>query len=263
MLGLLGLLIINARKISDLVKENISFTIVLKENIKEADIRGLQKDLDASGYVKSSEYIDKERAAKEFQQELGDDFESFLGFNPLQSTIEVKLIASYANPDSISVIEKELQKNTQVSEVYYQKSLVHLVNENVKKISLILLIFSGLLFIIAISLINNTIRLSVYAKRFLINTMQLVGATSSFIRRPFLYICIIHGIIGATIAISLLVAFLFWAEKQVQDIIVLTDFYSIFALCTGLLFLGIIINVISTFFAVTKFLRLQTDDLYY
>jgi cell division transport system permease protein len=263
MLGLLGMLLINARKISDLVKENIGFTVVLNENIKEADIRGLQKNLEATRYVKSTEYIDKDRAAKEFQQELGDDFVSFLGYNPLLSTIEVKLYANYANPDSIAVIEKELRKYEQVNDVHYQKSLVHLVNENVKKIGLIILIFSGLLFIVAISLINNTIRLSIYAKRFLINTMQLVGATSSFIRRPFIFRSIIHGIAGATIAVSLLIIFLFWAEKQMQDIIVLTDFYSIFALCSGLLFLGIIINIISTYFAVNKFLRLQTDDLYY
>jgi cell division transport system permease protein len=263
MLGLLGMLLINTRKISDLVKENIGFTVVLKENIKEADIRGLQKNLDATRYVKSTEYIDKDRAAKEWQQELGDDFINTCGYNPLLSTIEVKLYARYANSDSIAIIEKELQKYEQVSEVHYQKSLVHLVNENVRKISIIILIFSGLLFVIAISLINNTIRLSIYAKRFLINTMQLVGATSSFIRKPFIYRSIFNGIIGATIAILLLIIFLFWAEKQMQDIVVLTDFYSIFALCIALLFLGIVINTISTFFAVSKFLRLPTDDLYY
>jgi cell division transport system permease protein len=263
MLGLLGMLLINTKKISDLVKENIGFTVVLKENIKEADIRGLQKNLDATRYVKSTEYIDKDKAAKEFQQELGDDFVSFLGYNPLLSTIEVKLFAKYANSDSINIIEKELLKYEQVSEVHYQKSLVHLVNENVKRISLIILIFSGLLFIIATSLINNTIRLSIYAKRFIINTMQLVGATNSFIRKPFIYRSIFNGIIGAVIAISLLLIFLFWAEKQIQDIIVLTDFYSIFVLCIGLLFIGIVINTISTYFAVSKFLRLYTDDLYY
>jgi cell division transport system permease protein len=263
MLGLLGMLLINTKKISDLVKENIGFTVVLKENIKEADIHGLQKNLDATRYVKSTEYIDKDKAAKEFQQELGDDFVSFLGYNPLLSTIEVKLFAKYANSDSIAIIEKELMKYEQVSEVHYQKSLVHLVNENVKRISLIILIFSGLLFIIAISLINNTIRLSIYAKRFIINTMQLVGATNSFIRKPFIYRSIFNGIIGAGIAISLLLVFLFWAEKQMQDIIVLTDFYSIFVLCIGLLFIGIVINTISTYFAVSKFIRLHTDDLYY
>jgi len=263
MLGLLGILVLNTQKISDMVKENIGFTVVLKENIKEADIRGLQKNLDATRYVKSTEYIDKDKAAKEFQEELGDDFVDFLGYNPLLSTIEVKLYANYANTDSIAVIEKELQKYEQVSEVHYQKSLVHLINENVKRISFIILIFSSLLFVIAISLINNTIRLSIYAKRFLINTMQLVGATSTFIRRPFIYQSILNGIVGAAISISLIIFTLFWVEKQLEGLITLTDFYTVFTLCIFVLFLGIIINTISTFFAVNKFLRLHTDELYY
>lgn len=262
MLGLLGTLLINAKKISDMVKENIDFKVVLKENIKEADARNLQKNLEATRYVKSSKYIDKDQAAKIMQQDLGDDFD-FLGSVPFFPTIEIMLHANYANQDSIAKIEKELLKNEQISEVHYQKSLVHLVNENLKKIGVVLLIFIGVLFIIAISLINNTIRLSVYAKRFLINTMQLVGATSSFIRKPFIIRSIIHGIVGAAIAIALLVIFLIWAEDQVKELIELTDYYSVFLLCSGLLFMGIFINMISTFFAVTKFLRLQTDDLYY
>lgn len=263
MLGLIGILLINTHQISVIVKENIGFSVILKETVKEADILRLQKSLDASRFVKSTEYITKEKAAREFQQELGEDFVSFLGFNPLLSSIEVKLFADYANADSIAMIEKELQKYEPVKEVYYQKSLVHLINENVKKISIIILIFSGFLFIIAISLINNTIRLSIYSKRFLINTMQLVGATNSFIRKPFLYRSILNGVYGASLAIGLIVGFLFWAEDQLQDIVKLTDLNSTFLLCLALLVLGIVINIISTFFAVNKFLRLNTEDLYY
>jgi cell division transport system permease protein len=263
MLGLIGVLLLNTRKISNIVKENIGFSVILKESVKEADILQLQKNLDASRYIKFTEYITKDRAAKEFQQELGEDFVSFLGFNPLLSSIEVKLFAAYANEDSIAKIEKEIRKYDQVKDVYYQKSLVNLVNDNVKKISFIILIFCCTLFVIAISLINNTIRLSVYSKRFIINTMQLVGATKSFIRKPFLYRSVLHGIYGAGIAIIMIVFTLFWAEKQLEDIVKLTEFNSIFILCGFLLVLGIIINIISTWFAVNKYLRLRTEDLYY
>ncbi len=263
MLGLVGILFLNTHKISEIVKENIGFSVIMKEGIKEADILRLQKNLDATRFVKSTEYITKERAAKEFQQELGEDFVSFLGYNPLLSSIEVKLFAKYANTDSVAMVEKELKTLDQVKEIYYQKSLVHLIDQNVQKISFIILLFCALLFVIAISLINNTIRLSVYSRRFLINTMQLVGATSSFIRKPFLYKSILHGIYGTLIAVSLIVLTLYWAENQLEDIVKLTDFTSIFLLCLSLLCMGIVINLISTYFAVNKYLKLKTDDLFY
>jgi cell division transport system permease protein len=263
MLGWIGTLILNTHKLSNYVKENIGFTIFLKETVKEADIFRLQKNLDATRYIKSTEYITKEQATKNFQQEMGEDFVSFLGYSPLLSSIEVKLYADYANQDSISMIEKELQKYEQVKEVFYQKSLVHLINENVRKISFTILVFCGLLFIIAISLINNTIRLSIYAKRFLINTMQLVGATKSFVRRPFLLKSALHGIYGASIAISLTLPSLYWADKQLKDIVSFTEINSVLILCFLQLFVGIVINLISTWFSVNKFLRLRTDDLYY
>lgn len=263
MLGLIGILLLNAQRISVNVKENIGFSIILNENVKEADIFKFQKMLDAKRYIKSTEYITKEKAAKEFQKELGEDFVSFLGFNPLLSSIEVKLYANYANPDSISMIENDLRKFEPVKEIYYQKSLVHLINENMRKISTLILLFCGLLCIVAISLINNTIRLSIYSKRFIINTMQLVGATRAFIRKPFMYQSIMHGIFGATIAIGLILTALYWAEKQLQDIVQLTDLNLIFVLCVGLLFIGIFINLISTFFAVNKYLKMRTNDLFY
>ncbi len=263
MLGLIGILLLNAQRISVNVKENIGFSIILNENVKEADIFKFQKMLDAKRYIKSTEYITKEKAAKEFQKELGEDFVSFLGFNPLLSSIEVKLYANYANPDSISMIENDLRKFEPVKEIYYQKSLVHLINENMRKVSTLILLFCGLLCIVAISLINNTIRLSIYSKRFIINTMQLVGATRAFIRKPFMYQSIMHGIFGATIAIGLILTALYWAEKQLQDIVQLTDLNLIFVLCVGLLFIGIFINLISTFFAVNKYLKMRTNDLFY
>ena len=197
LLGLIGILLINAKRLSDHVKENIGFTIILNENVKEVDILRLQKSLDAQEYVKSTEYISKEEAASELTEELGEDFIEFLGYNPLGATIDVRFYAGYANPDSISFIEGQINSFEEVKEVFYQKSLLHLVNENIRKISFIILLFSALLFLIAVALINNTIRLSVYSRRFLINTMKLVGATRTFIRRPFLYRSAGHGILAA------------------------------------------------------------------
>ncbi|MFO7828598.1 MAG: permease-like cell division protein FtsX [Bacteroidales bacterium] len=263
MLGVLGLLILNAKRLSDYVKENIGFSIILKENVKEVDVILLQKSLDAAAYVKSTQYITKEQAAKELQEDLGENFIEFLGYNPLLASIEVHLYADYANPDSIRVIENDFQQFEQIKEVFYQKSLVSLVNENIRKISLIILVFSSLLFLIAIALINNTIRLSVYSKRFIINTMQLVGATRGFIRRPFLYRSAWQGVVAALLAVGLLVGVLYLAQKEFKEIVSFQDVEIIGSLFLGVLIIGIIINWISTFFAVTKYLRMNVDKLYY
>ena len=263
MLGLIAILLLNTHKISVYVKENIGFSVILKESVKEADRLQLQKNLDASRFIKSTEFISKEMAAKEFQQELGEDFVSFLGFNPLLPSIDVKLYAAYANRDSIVMVKKEIQKYEQVKEVYYQESLLNKINDNVQKISLTILIFCGTLFFIAISLINNTIRLSVYSKRFIINTMQLVGATKSFIRKPFLYRSVLQGIYCSGIAITILLFFLNWLERQLEGIVKLNELSTIFILCTTLLCIGICINFISTWFSVNKYLRLSTEELYY
>jgi len=263
MLGVLGLLILNAQRLSEYVKENIGFSIILKENVKEVDVILLQKTLDAAEYVKSTKYITKEQAAKELQEDLGENFIEFLGYNPLLASIEVHLYADYANPDSIKIIEQDFQQYEQIKEVFYQKSLVSLVNENIRKISFIILIFSGLLFLIAIALINNTIRLSVYSKRFIINTMQLVGATRGFIRRPFLFRSVWQGIVAALLAIGLLNGVLYLAQKEFKEVINFQDIEIIGVLFLGVLFIGIIINWISTFFAVSKYLRMNVDKLYY
>ncbi|MFC2087481.1 cell division protein FtsX, partial [Bacteroidota bacterium] len=193
LLGIMGLLLMNAKRLSDYVKENIGFTLFLNDGVKEADIIRVQKILDASGYVKETEFISKERAAQILQEDLGEDFIEFLGYNPLSASIDVKLFARYANPDSLAKIENEFKRFPIVNEIYYQENLLHLVNENVSKISIAILLFSGLLLLISLTLINNTIRLSVYSKRFIINTMQLVGATGAFIRRPFLLKAALHG----------------------------------------------------------------------
>jgi cell division transport system permease protein len=263
LLGLIGLLLLNARKLSDHVKENIGFSIFLKENIREVDIIRLQKRLDAMSFIKSTKYITKEEAVKEYQAELGEDFTEFLGYNPLPASIEVRFIAQFANPDSIARIEKEILNWEEVSEVFYQKSLIHLVNDNIRKISLIIFAFSGLLFLIALALINNTIRLSVYSKRFIIKTMQLVGANKSFIRRPFLKKSAVHGIYAAIITLLLLTAVIYFAQKELPGIVGFSDPEILGVLFCSVIILGIIFNWISTFFAVNKFLRMRSDDLYY
>lgn len=262
MLGMLGLIILNARQLSDRVKENIGFSIIMKEGVREAGIIQLQKTLDASDFVKSTEYITREKAAERMQEDLGEDFISFLGYNPLLPSIELRLSAEYTNIDSLMVIEEKLLANENVKEVWYQKSLVHLINRNIRIISLVLLAFSLLLLLIAIALINNTIRLSVYSRRFLIRSMQLVGATQSFIRRPFIIQGIMQGVYAALIAILMLMGILYLIQNQLPEFISIKDLQMILSLFGIVLILGLIISGVSNWFAVRKYLRMRTDDLY-
>jgi cell division transport system permease protein len=197
------------------------------------------------------------------KEELGEDFVEFVGYNPLLSSIEVKLSAQWANPDSMASIEAEIMNFPNVKEVYYQKNLLHAVNENIRNITFILGLFSLLLLLIAIALINNTIRLSIYAKRFLIRTMQLVGAARGFIRKPFILLSILHGLAGATIAIILLSCLIYFLNDELDGIIGFSDVYHIGILFVFVTLIGILITFISTFFAVNKYLRLKTDKLYY
>ena len=263
MLGLLGLTVLHARKLSDYVKENIGFRVYMKSTVREAGIMQLQKILDATEYVKSTEYITPEQAAEELSRDLGEDFIDFLGYNPLPPAIDLRLKASYANVDSLEMIETELMKNEDVKEVFYVKSLVHLINSNIRKISILLLGFSGLLLIIAIALINNTIRLSVYSKRFIIRSMQLVGATQSFIRRPFIFKGIAQGFYSALITLLLLTGILYWLRNEYPELMELQDLELLLALYGLVILLGIIISWSSTYFAVRKYLRIKGDNLYY
>ena len=261
--GLVALLMLHARKLSDYVKENISFTVIINKNVKSADIIEIQKKLDANPYVKSTEFITEDKAAQMFQKDLGEDFVKTLGYNPLNNSIEVHLKAEFANADIFSKIEKDLLKNENVKEVYYQKSLVNLVNDNIKKISLVILSFCLLLLLIAIALINNTIRLSVYSKRFLIKTMQLIGATESFIRWPFLRSSLIYGLISSFLSILMLLVVVFISRKQIPDIVSLQNIDMFLILFGSVIITGIIISVLSTYLAVHKFLKSKVDTLYY
>lgn len=261
-LGLLGLIVMHARKLSEHVKENIGFSIVIMDNARNAEISQLQKTLEILPAVKSTEFISSDKAAEDLMTELGEDFVGFLGYNPLFPSIEVKLHAAWANPDSLTVFEGEVLKSRIVKEVDYQKNLVHIVNENVRKIGIFLFLFGALLLVIAFSLINNTIRLSVFSKRFLIKSMQLVGATQSFIRKPFVIKGIIQGIIGAAISIALLLLSLYAAQKSVPELINFQDIEMLFTMFALVIFLGIIVSWISTHFAVKKYLHIKTDHLY-
>jgi cell division transport system permease protein len=264
MLGIVGLLVLNVNSLSVYIKENMRFSLIIHENVKDADIRKFQKTLDSYSYIKSTEYITSDEAAAMLEEELGENFLETLGYNPLSPTINVYLIADYANPDSIKMVEQEFLSHSDiVQEVSYQQNLVQLINDNVSKISLTLLIFSIILFIISFALLNNTIRLMIYSKRFIINTMKLVGATRSFIRKPFLISGIIQGIISAFIAIICLGIMIHFANEELKEIITLIDYKTIGLLFIIVLILGIVLSLISTYFAVNKYLRIKSSNLYY
>lgn len=262
LLGMVGLLLINGRNIRKQVMESIGFNVILKENVKEADIYQLQKILDSREFILSTEYITKEEAAMETEQMLGEDFIRFLGYNPLPPSIRVRLHQPWANPDSVMIIEQDLMKYNSIEEVYYKKSLLYAVNENIRQITLVILGFSILLALISVTLINNTIRLTIYSKRFVINTMQLVGATRRFIRIPFLYRSAASGFTGSLVALAILFGMIYLLQDEFEGVISLRDYDMLALLALGVILTGIILNWISTFFAVNKFLNMKTDKLY-
>ena len=262
MLGLLGLLLLNTKKLSDYAKENIGFSIMIKEGIRESEIMAFVKKLDMEEYVKSTEYIPKEKAAVQLKKELGEDFIGFLGYNPLLPTIDLRIKASYTSLESVNKIEKKLLANPEVKEVFYQKDLLEMVNQNMERISLIILGFSTVLMIIAIALINNTIRLSVYSRRFVIRTMGLVGATRGFIRKPFLRNGIIDGFISAIVAIGLIMLVIYFLFQEIPELIQMVDLKLYICLVITILLLGILISWFCTWLSVRKYLHMKTDELY-
>ena len=261
-LGLLSLFLINAQRLTNYVKENIGFSIMIKENIKEIELIEFNKILDGESFTKSTEFISKEAATKDLESELGEDFVNFLGFNPIMASIDVKLNSSYANNDSLNNISSLLQKNKIVHEVYYQKNLIEKLNNNIRKISFFLFAFSLILFFIAFALINNTIRLSVYSKRFVIRTMSLVGAESQFIQKPFLINAIYQGLYSAIFAVFLLIGSIQLIQKETASILNINDLQIIGIVFIVLFCSGVIISVASTFFAVRRFIYSNEDELY-
>jgi cell division transport system permease protein len=264
-LGLVALLIIDAQKITRDVKENADVEVFLYSGAKDADVTKLQKMLDASDYVKSTAYISKDSAAKQLESVDKEDFIGLLGYNPLPASINIHIKAEYANADSLAVIEKNLAHFPQVKEVVYQRSLIKMMNENLKKVTFVMLCFSMLLLLVSLTLINNTIRLTVYSKRFIIKTMQLVGATQSFIRRPFMWKGVRNGLIAAIIALLMIFGVIHMTQSSqlIPDLSEMNDVNTYFLLTGTVLLLGIIISWISTYFAVRRYLRLRSDDLHY
>ena len=263
MLGLLGIILVNGRQLSEYVREKIGFTLVLRDNVKPAEIKRLQEKLNTSKYVKTTRFIDKETASKELTEQLGEDFNGFLGYNPLFESIEVKLYASYTNSDSLQYLEKKFLSYPQVKEVYYQKDLVQIINQNIRKITVFVLIISVLLTVIFIALINNTIRISVYSQRFTINTMQMVGASNSFIRKPFLRQSLLMGFYGSIIANVIIFIGIYLYRNELQGLISSDVIYPTGIVFSGVFMLGLLFSWLSTFFAVNKFLKMKFDEMFY
>lgn len=263
MLGLMGYVLMNARQISNHVKENIGFQILLKDTATTAQIDGLIQEINASSYAKGVSLTSKEKAAEQLKADLGEDFISFLGSNPLLAALQVKLNADYAQTDTLQAIENQLIQKPFVKEVVYQKDMIKNFNENAKGFTFFILIFSGALLIIAIALIINTIRLSIYSQRFLIRTMYLVGATKQFISKPFIFKGIRQGLIAAVIASALLVGFLALSTRFIPDLLKIQDETHLVLLFAAILIGGMIISGISSFISVMRYLRLKTSDLYF
>lgn len=262
MLGMLGLILVHAKNLSNYVKENIVLNIIVDEGAKETAVLQFQKELNANIAIKNTVYVNKEMAAKNLTTDLGEDFVNFLGYNPLLSTIDVYLKADYANNKSIDALKATIAKNPIVKEVIYQSSLIDMVNKNINTIGLIILGFAAILLIISVALINNTIRLAIYSQRFLIKSMQLVGATKNFIRKPFILIAALHGLIAAFIAILILLGILYYAQREIPEMIILRNYTEFGIVLLSLIGVGIFITAISTSFAVSKYLNLKIYDLY-
>jgi len=263
LLGLLGLLVLNTKKVADHFKEQIALTIYLKDTAKDVEIQQLKKSLALAEYTKTSNFISKEQAAEEHSKEIGEDFMEFLGYNPLQNSIDVYMKADYVSPKQIDTIATDLRSKNFVDEVVYDKPLITLLNDNVKKITFWVLVVSGIFTFIAVLLINSSIRLAVYSKRFIIKTMQMVGATKSFIRSPFIWQSVKLGFIGAILALIGMAIVLYYLNNSFPELELLSDVGILAGLFFGIFFMGILISWLSTFFATSRFLNLKTDELYY
>ena len=262
LLGALGLFVINSKKITNDFKENIPMTVFFDNDAKDSTISAFDTELKNAKFIKEYAFVHKDSAAKNNVDIVGKDFMEFLGFNPLQNSFDIHLKGDYVNADSIKKIERNIRKNEMVSEIIYDKELVDMVNENVTKITFWILIISGILTVVAMLLINSSMRLSIYSHRFTIKTMQMVGATKSFIRKPFIWRSIKLGLIGSGLAIIGIIALAIYVDGIFPSLGIAKDYVSLGIVITGVLGIGILITWISTFFATQRFLNLKTDNLY-
>ncbi|MEH6763628.1 cell division protein FtsX [Aequorivita antarctica] len=263
LLGLLGLLVLNSKKVADYFKEQIAITVFLKDSAKEVEITQLKQSLALAEYTKSATFVSKEEAAKEHQETLGENFIEYLGENPLQNSIDVYILADYVTPIKMEEITNELKSKGFVDDVIYDKPLIAQLTENVKRISFWVLVISGIFTFIAVLLINSSIRLSIYSKRFTIKTMQMVGATKKFIRQPFVWKSVRLGIVGAVVAMIGMGVVLYYLNQSFPQLQLLGDPTLLAVLFIFIFLMGVLITWISTFIATQRFLNLRTDDLYY
>ena len=264
LIGLLALSLFLTRDMTNYVKENLNLSIVLNEEITEQQTKAIESYLTKSDFAKSVEYISKEQALKEHIEYLGEDPQAFLGYNPLFAMFEVKLNAAYANNDSVPVIESKLKRfGKRIDEVSYQKDVIAEVNENIRKISIILIGIVSVLLLISFALINNTVRLRIYSNRFLINTMKLVGAKSWFIRKPYIKQSVINGIIAAAIALGLMAALVYYFKFNFGVDMQIIKPVTALTVAGIVIVTGIVLTAISSYFAVGRYLRMRTDDMYY
>ncbi len=263
LVGLVFLLLFVARDMSTFVKENINLSIILDDQIGKQDEQRIEKYLTASPFAKTVEYISKADALKDHISSLGENPQEFLGYNPLKASIEVKLHEAYANNDSVSKIQSKLKSFSNINRIVYQKDVVSLVNENVKKVSLILLGLAVVLLFVSIALINNTIRITLYSNRFLINTMKLVGATPWFIRKPYLVSSIINGLIAAALSIVLLMGVVYFVQFEFGISGVLIHSISFIIVAFIVILSGALLSAISSYFAVGKYLKMHSNDMFF
>ncbi len=262
LLGMLGLFIINSKRLSDNFKEDIAMTVFFKNEANDSVFRGFEAEMKVAKFAKDYKYMSKDDAAKAHKDVIGEDFMEFLGVNPLQNSYDIHLKANYVTNPSFSTVENQIRKNPMVADIVYDKQLITLVNDNVKKISMWVLIISGIFALISVLLINSSLRLSIYANRFIIKTMQMVGATKSFIRKPFVLRSIILGLVGSVLAVLAIIGVLIYINMNFPTIEIFKDFNAIVLVLAGVLLLGILITWMSTHFATQRFLNLRTDDLY-
>ncbi len=262
LLGMIGMLVLNANRLSSYVKENLGLTVMLENDAKDEEVKKIEKLLLASPMVKSVDYLSKDEAAEELKERLGEDFVEFIGYNPLLSSLEVKLYAQYATPEGMRQVETMLKDYNEVREVHYQKDIVNLIHENVSRISVVLLGFSLVMLLVATTLINNAVRLMVYSKRFLIRTMQFVGATDSFIRRPFVSQGVLQGVIGGLIANILLSGVIYLSAQEMSGVIGFENLVVVGILFALVFLVGIILTLICTTVSVNNYLNVRTADLY-
>ncbi|HEX5001631.1 MAG TPA: permease-like cell division protein FtsX [Bacteroidia bacterium] len=262
MIGTLGVLVLHANRLSNYLKENIQLNVTLLPDAGDQDIEKLRQTLKSSPAILDFEYVTKDSAAAQLTRELGEDFVSFLGYNPLLATFDIRLNADYAQTDSINRLKSIISSSPAVKEIHYQESLIHSINKNVRTLALIILGFSALLLFIAAALINNTIRISLYSKRMLIKSMKLVGATRGFIRKPFMISGIKQGVYGAVIANLLLAGILYLARVKIPELGAIQDINMLLVLMGGVTLMGIFISAVSTLLAVNKYLRKNSEDLY-